>query len=209
MHAHLDLFCGASGDMLLGALVDAGLPLEELQRSVAALGLDGVTLSAARVSKLGIAAAQVTVNAPAEHHHRHLPDIERIITGSALSEPVRNRAVAVFRTLARAEAAVHGVPVDAVHFHEVGAVDAMADVVGVTAGLDFLGVSTVSCRALPASHGTRPLRARPAAGARPRRAAPDGRRADRTPGCGRRDPDSHRRRHPPHGGHATGRRPRP
>ncbi|HEX7035268.1 MAG TPA: nickel pincer cofactor biosynthesis protein LarC [Pseudomonadales bacterium] len=154
MHAHVEPFCGASGDMLLGALVDAGVPLAALQQAIDALALPGLSLEAHRVNPRGIAATQVDVIAPHQHHHRHLSDIERIIGGSALSEPVKSRALEVFRVLARAEAAVHDVPVGAVHFHEVGALDAIADVVATVAGFAHLGVTTVSCRALPVSHGT-------------------------------------------------------
>ena len=154
MHAHLDPFCGASGDMLLGALVDAGVPIAQLQQSIDALGLDGLRLRSEPVSKRGIAATKVDVEAPEQHVHRHLRDIEQILAASALTESVKSRAVEVFRTLAEAEARVHGIAVNDVHFHEVGALDAIADVVGVVAGLQALGVSTLSCRALPVSHGT-------------------------------------------------------
>ena len=154
MHAHLDPFCGASGDMLLGALVDAGVPIAQLQQSIDALGLDDLRLRAGAVSKRGIAATKVDVDAPEQHVHRHLRDIEQILAASALTESVKGRAVEVFRTLAQAEARVHGIAVNDVHFHEVGALDAIADVVGVVAGLQALGVSTLSCRALPVSHGT-------------------------------------------------------
>jgi pyridinium-3,5-bisthiocarboxylic acid mononucleotide nickel chelatase len=154
VHAHLEPFCGASGDMLLGALVDAGVPLEVLQQAVDALDLPNVSLRAGRVDKLGIAATRVDVVAPHQHHHRHLPDIEAIIHGSALADAIKDRSVAVFRVLAQAEAAVHDVPVAAVHFHEVGALDAIADVVAALAGLAHFDVTTVSCRALPVSHGT-------------------------------------------------------
>jgi pyridinium-3,5-bisthiocarboxylic acid mononucleotide nickel chelatase len=154
VHAHLDLFCGASGDMLLGALVDAGVPLAVLQGTIEALGLEGLGLEAAKVDKLGISATQVSVRAPDTRTHRHLPDIERIIRASRVSDVVKERAIGVFRVLAEAEARVHDVPVDHVHFHEVGALDAIADVVGVVAGFDHLGISRISCRALPVSHGT-------------------------------------------------------
>jgi pyridinium-3,5-bisthiocarboxylic acid mononucleotide nickel chelatase len=154
VHAHLDLFCGASGDMLLGALLDAGMPLEELQRVIADLGLEGLRVDATKVDKLGIAAIQVDVQAPHSHVHRHLPDIEKIIAASSLRDSVKQRAVRVFQVLAEAEARVHDVPVDHVHFHEVGALDAIADVVGVVAGFEYLGIRSVSCRALPVSHGT-------------------------------------------------------
>ncbi len=154
MHAHLDLFCGASGDMLLGALVDAGVSIENLQQSIDALQLDGLRLRAEPVTKRGIAATKVDVEAPEQHVHRHLRDIEGILAASALTEIVRAKASDVFRTLAEAEARVHGIAVNEVHFHEVGALDAIADVVGVVAGLQVLGVSTLSCRALPVSYGT-------------------------------------------------------
>lgn len=140
--------------MLLGALVDAGVPLERIRRAIAALGLDQIELSAVKVQKMGISATKVSVHAPHEHVHRHLPDIERILGASGLDEPVRAPALATFRALAEAEAAVHGQPVEQVHFHEVGALDAIADVVGVMAGLACLGAASVSCRAIPLSHGT-------------------------------------------------------
>ncbi len=140
--------------MLLGALVDAGVPLDALQRPIDGLHLEGLTLTARRVDQLGIAATKVDVAAPHEHAHRHLPEIERIIGAGRLPEAVKSRAIDVFRALAEAEARVHDMPVAAVHFHEVGALDAIADVVGVVAGLDYLDVTTVSCRALPFSHGT-------------------------------------------------------
>jgi pyridinium-3,5-bisthiocarboxylic acid mononucleotide nickel chelatase len=154
VHAHIDLFCGASGDMLLGALVDAGVPLEALQSTIDALGLDGLGLEAAKVDELGLSATRVSVRAPETRTHRHLPDIERIIRASRLTDTVKDAAIRVFQVLAEAEARVHDVPVDHVHFHEVGALDAIADVVGVIAGFARLGVRSVSCRALPVSHGT-------------------------------------------------------
>jgi uncharacterized protein (TIGR00299 family) protein len=140
--------------MLLGALVDAGVPLDALTRAIDALELDGVSLEARRVDQHGIAATHVRVQARPEHHHRHLPDIEGIIAAARLPDEVKSRATEVFRTLAAAEAAVHDVPVEQVHFHEVGALDAIADVVGVVSGLHFLDVTSMSCRALPFSHGT-------------------------------------------------------
>ena len=154
MHAHLEPFCGASGDMLLGALVDAGVPLATLQQAVDALDVGGLRLTRRAVDQHGIAATKVDVEGTEDHHHRHLPDIERIIGAAALDEAVRDRAVAVFRALAEAEARVHDMPVEQVHFHEVGALDAIADVVATVAGLHHLGVTSLSCRAVPLSHGT-------------------------------------------------------
>jgi uncharacterized protein (TIGR00299 family) protein len=151
---HIDPVCGASGDMLLGALIDVGVPAATLQQRIDQLGLRGLLLHVERVQKRGIAAAKVHVLAPREHAHRHLPDIERILLASALPERVKATAQQVFRVLAHAEAKVHDVPVETVHFHEVGALDAIADVVGVVSGFCELQLDQVTCRALPVSHGT-------------------------------------------------------
>ncbi len=151
---HIDPVCGASGDMLLGALIDVGVPAATLQQRIDQLGLPGLLLHVERVQKRGIAAAKVHVLAPREHAHRHLPDIERILIASGLPERVKTTAQQVFRVLAHAEAKVHDVPLEAVHFHEVGALDAVADVVGVVAGFCELQVDEVTCRAIPVSHGT-------------------------------------------------------
>jgi uncharacterized protein (TIGR00299 family) protein len=154
MHVHVEPFCGASGDMLLGALVDAGVPLVTLQAAIDALAVGDLRLSRRAVDQHGIAATKVDVEGTDDHHHRHLPDIERIIDGADLDATVKARAVAVFRALAAAEARVHDMPVEQVHFHEVGALDAIADVVATVAGLHHLGATSVSCRAVPLSHGT-------------------------------------------------------
>ena len=140
--------------MLLGALVDAGVPLEALQSAVDALGVGELRLTRRAVDQHGIAATKVDVEGTDDHHHRHLPDIEHIIGAAPLDADIRDRAVAVFRALAEAEAKVHDMPVEQVHFHEVGALDAIADVVATVAGLHHLGVTALSCRAVPLSHGT-------------------------------------------------------
>jgi hypothetical protein len=150
---HLELFCGASGDMLLGALIDAGVPRGVIEAAIGALGLP-VALTVQSVVKRGIAATHVSVEAPHEHVHRHLPDIEAILGASRLDAAIAVRAKSVFRVLAEAEAAVHQIAVEAVHFHEVGALDAIADVVGVVAGFAHLAPERVYCRAWPMSHGT-------------------------------------------------------
>jgi uncharacterized protein (TIGR00299 family) protein len=152
--ALVDPICGASGDMLLGALVDAGVAVDTLKRAIDALGLDDVKITATRVRQRGIAATRVVVNAPHEHAHRHLPDIERILRSSRLEARIVQKAGDVFRRLAEAEARVHDIAIDEVHFHEVGALDAIADVVGVVAGFESLGIGALYCRALPVSHGT-------------------------------------------------------
>ncbi|MCI0339792.1 MAG: nickel pincer cofactor biosynthesis protein LarC [Planctomycetales bacterium] len=152
---------GASGDMFLGALVDAGLPIEELRRDIASLGLPGLDLSSEGVTRGGLAATKVHVTVQgesADHHHSHehrtLPEIEGIIGKSPLPVPVREAARRVFRLLAEAEARVHRTTPEAVHFHEVGAWDAIADVVGTCAGLHRLGIATVRASPVATGRGT-------------------------------------------------------
>jgi pyridinium-3,5-bisthiocarboxylic acid mononucleotide nickel chelatase len=134
----LDLGSGVSGDMLLGALVGAGVPLTTLSAALEPLGLP-ITLRREDVRRGGLAAVRVHVDVPAEHQpHRTWADVRVLL--DRLPEPVRSSASGVFAALARAEATVHGVPADDVHFHEVGALDAVADVVGVCAGVAALGL---------------------------------------------------------------------
>ncbi len=139
---YLDCFSGVSGDMLLGALVELGVPVTELQQVAGAMGLDA-TVSAERVQRAGFAATLVRVVCSRQQHHRHLPEIEEIIRNARLDAAVAQRALAVFRRLAEAEATVHGRPIDEVHFHEVGAVDTLVDIVGVVHGIHRLGVDRV------------------------------------------------------------------
>lgn len=152
--AYIDCFAGASGDMLLGALIDAGWPLADLQAVAAALGLEGVTIRAERVVKHGLSGTQVHIDAPDAQPLRHPADLKRLIAGSGLPEAVTARALAVIDALAQVEARVHGIPVEDVHFHEVGAVDTLVDVVGVIAGLHALGIARVVAAPVPWSHGT-------------------------------------------------------
>jgi len=134
----LDLGSGVAGDMLLGALVGAGVPLTTLSAALEPLGLP-ITLHREDVRRAGLAAVRVHVDVPAgDQPHRTWADVRVLL--DRLPEPLRSSASGVFAALARAEATVHGVPVDAVHFHEVGALDAVADVVGVCAGVAALGL---------------------------------------------------------------------
>ncbi len=153
--AWFDCFSGASGDMILGALLDAGLSLDRLRDALAALRLSGYSLSAAKVSKQGLAATKfdVILAPDAPRPHRHLRHIREIIETAALPERVRDRAVRVFTRLAEAEALVHGTTVEKVHFHEVGAIDAIVDVVGACAALDALGVDRIVCSPIPVGSG--------------------------------------------------------
>ena len=141
--AYLDMFSGVSGDMLLGACLDAGVPLPELEEAVGLLGLDGIRLSAERVVRHGIAATRCVVEVPDQAGERGLADILDLIEDSGLSIPVRDRAGRVFEALAGAEAKVHDTTPDRVHFHEVGALDAIVDVVGGVWCLERLGVERV------------------------------------------------------------------
>src|SRR5581483_3961753 len=151
--AYLDCYSGISGDMALGALVDAGLPIEELRHAVGKLPIGGYELRAERVVSKGISGTRVTVEVTADQPHRHLADVVAAIDGAHVEAPVRDRAKAVFRRLAEAEAKVHGEAVDRVHFHEVGAVDALVDVVGTVWGLARLGVQRVYVAPLPTGGG--------------------------------------------------------
>ena len=137
---YFDCASGASGDMLLGAAIDLGLPLEALRAELGKLALTGYALEASRVSRSGLAATKVDVvtRAP-ETKHRHLRHIVEILDGSALEPAVKQKARALFERLAEAEAAVHGTTPDKVHFHEVGAVDSIVDIVGGVVALRWLG----------------------------------------------------------------------
>jgi pyridinium-3,5-bisthiocarboxylic acid mononucleotide nickel chelatase len=150
----LDLAAGASGDMLLGALVDAGVPLEVPAAAVAALPVEPVTLSLEAVTRHGLGATRVHVHAPTSDEHRTWADVRGILTGAALPAAVREGALAVFERLAVAEGRVHRVPADSVHFHEVGALDALADVVGVVAGFEHLALDRLTASPVALGSGS-------------------------------------------------------
>ncbi|MGB3201732.1 MAG: nickel pincer cofactor biosynthesis protein LarC [Nodosilinea sp.] len=180
--AYLDCPTGIAGDMCLAALVDAGVPLEYLQAQLTRLGLNGeFTLSVSPVQRQGLRALQAQVEVTdgshsphhsLEHHypdhlhaeglghHRHtahptrnLPAIEALITQANLPDRAQRWSLDVFRNLAGAEAAVHGIAIDQVHFHEVGATDAIIDIVGTCLGMDYLDLDTLICSPLPTGRG--------------------------------------------------------
>jgi uncharacterized protein (TIGR00299 family) protein len=153
MIAYLDCFSGISGDMLLGALVDVGLSLDDLRTDLARLPLSGYEVAADRVTRGGICGTLVRVTTTEEHAHRRLQDILQIIGGSDLPPEVGGPAEETFRRLAVAEARVHGKEVDEIEFHEVGAVDAIVDIVGAFAGLHRLRLTDVFASALPLGGG--------------------------------------------------------
>lgn len=155
--AYFDCFAGASGDMILGALVDAGLSVEVLRSELQKLNLTGYDLQAEPVVKKGIAATQVSIlvdSGHTPHHHRHLHDIEQIIDSSELDQRVKQNSIHIFRRMAAAEAKVHRTAIESVHFHEVGAVDAILDVVGSAVGLHQLGIEKVYCSPVHVGSGT-------------------------------------------------------
>lgn len=155
MIAYLDCFSGISGDMLLGALLDAGLDLEALRAGLASLPLAGYTLTAERVTDHSISGtrALVKLDTTVPQEHRHLADIEALIDAATLPERASERAKAIFRRLGEAEARIHNTSIDEVHFHEVGAVDSIVDIVGVAIGFELLGVEEMYCSELPLTSG--------------------------------------------------------
>lgn len=161
--AYFDCFSGISGDMTLGALVDAGVDPEAIRVAVAGMGLPG-ELTFETVRRAGMRATHAKVVAPHEHVHRHLHHIEALIDKAPITPRQAELARRIFRKLGEAEAAVHGIDVQKVHFHEVGAVDSIIDIVGAAVGLDLLGVDRVESSPIPpgrgfvkAAHGRMPL----------------------------------------------------
>ena len=171
-HLHVDCASGAAGDMMLGALIDLGVPIEVIGAALDAIGAGRDRLAVTRVVKHGVAAVDVKVDtrgelagarlhvhahgdhAHGDHAHYHHADIRRRITGAALTAGTRRRALDIFDRIARAEAKLHGKTVDDVVFHEVGAIDSVVDVVGTAAALDWLAPRSVSCTSVAMGHGT-------------------------------------------------------
>ncbi len=154
MLAYFDLYSGASGDMILGALLDAGLDIEALRTGLSSLPIGGYQFSFQPVMKGPIGATSFRVEVTGDQPHRHLADILDLIERSSLSDQVKERASAVFTTLGQAEARVHRVPLTEVHFHEVGAIDSIVDIVGTCLGLHLLGVTRIVCSPFPLARGS-------------------------------------------------------
>jgi uncharacterized protein (TIGR00299 family) protein len=178
---YFDCFSGISGDMVLGALIDAGLPIQDLRRALGSLTMAGCDVSAQRVLRAGLSATKFVVHESHEspvhhtpgavhdhdhdhplhhpghghqHPHRSLPEIFALIDRSALSHAGRERAKGLFRRLAEAEAAIHQMPVEAVHLHEVGALDSIIDIVGAVFALEWAGADRIVCSPLNVGGGT-------------------------------------------------------
>ncbi len=150
---YFDAFSGISGDMTVGALLDAGASWDELQTTLHSLNLPA-DFRLEKTKRRGIAASKFYVDAQEEKKHRHLPHIEKIILAGELSETSKSKALKVFTKLAEAEAKSHAVPMEKVHFHEVGAVDSICDIVGACVALDLLGVEQIHCSKINVGSGT-------------------------------------------------------
>jgi uncharacterized protein (TIGR00299 family) protein len=152
---YLDCYAGISGDMTVAALLDLGVPLEHLRTELAKLELPAGSyeISTKNTERRHMAALKFDVAVHDHHTHRHYADISTLIAGSSLPEPVKERAQKIFRRLAEAEAKVHGVAVEEVHFHEVGAVDSIVDIVGAAICLEYLEVDQIYVSALPLGSG--------------------------------------------------------
>jgi hypothetical protein len=151
---HLDCFSGVAGNMLLGALLELGVPPRAVRSALTALGVGPIRLSSSRVERGALDARYVSFAGRARTaRQRHWKEIRALLRRARLAPRVRDRSVEVFERIARAESRIHGVPIERIHFHEVGAVDALGDVVGVCAAVEELGVSRISCSPLPLSRG--------------------------------------------------------
>jgi pyridinium-3,5-bisthiocarboxylic acid mononucleotide nickel chelatase len=162
--AYLDGSSGISGDMFLGALLDAGVDAERLRAELAKLGLEDYEFKLGRAMRCGIAGNRVEIAVSGAQPHRHLHHIEEVITKTALSDAVKSKALAAFRKIAEAEGKLHDKPPEKIHFHEVGAVDAILDIVGTCLGFEMLGVEEFICSPLnlgsgrvQAAHGSLPV----------------------------------------------------
>src|SRR5260370_28517362 len=151
---YFDCFSGISGDMTLGALVDAGFDLALLRSGLEGLQIPSWTISAEEVWKNGMSATFVRVTTEDQTKHRSLSAILEMFDKSQLSDAVRKNAAAIFRKLGEAEASVHDVPLEKIHFHEVGAVDAILDIVGACVGFAALGIEKFACSPLNVGGGT-------------------------------------------------------
>lgn len=151
---YFDCFCGAAGDMILAGLIAAGADRDEVRCRLNGLNVGGYELSIENVKKQGFAAVKVDVHIERDQSHRHLHHICAIIDGSMLSASVKDMATRIFTRLAEAEARVHGSTIEKVHFHEVGAVDAIVDIVGTAIAIELLAPDRIIASAVPVGSGT-------------------------------------------------------
>lgn len=162
---YFDCFSGISGDMTLGALLDVGLSVSQLQKEIDKLGINGLKITAQKTQKLGITGTNVVIEFPEDKQpHRNLNNISQLINKSTLKDKVKKNSIKIFELLAQAEGLIHGKPPEKVHFHEVGALDSLADIVGSAVALDLLNIDKIISSPLPfnrgyvkAAHGLLPL----------------------------------------------------
>lgn len=152
--AYLDCFSGISGDMFIGALIDAGLPLEELRKVLQSLPLEGYSLEVTREERNHLFGTRFKVKVTRDPQpHRRFSDIRDLIRAGDLSPSVRDKSIAIFESIALEEGKIHGCSVEEVHFHEVGAVDSIVDIVGSVLGMEYLGIGTACASSLPLGSG--------------------------------------------------------
>ena len=151
--AYFDCFSGISGDMLIGALLDAGLDFQLLEQEIARLGLPNVQIRSSKIVKQNIASTKFDVIYEDQHHHRHLRHLNEMVENTGIDPEIQAKAKQVFLKIAEAEAKIHHMPVEKVHFHEVGAVDTIVDVVGALVGFRLLGIERVYCSRLNVGSG--------------------------------------------------------
>ena len=153
--AYFDCLSGISGDMTLGALIDLGVPATTVESAIRSMGLPDISISADVVKKSGFRAIRVRIDHPPEHAHRHLHQIIEMIDGSReITSAAKQIAGKIFGCVAEAEAKVHGTTIEKVHFHEVGAIDSIADIVGTAVALDELGIETIAASPIPTGTGS-------------------------------------------------------
>lgn len=151
--AYLDCFSGISGDMLLGALLHSGLETGYLKKELEKLQLPGLEFSVASHKDCSISGCKVSIDQSKRQDLRTLPTINKLLEESGLSSTVISRSLKIFNLLGRAEAKVHGIELNKVHFHEVGALDTIVDIVGAAIGFEHLGIGRIVCSPLPSGHG--------------------------------------------------------
>jgi uncharacterized protein (TIGR00299 family) protein len=151
--AYFDCFSGIAGDMILGALIDAGLNVTDLKKELQKLNISGYKIQTKKITYNNIVGTDVSIDIKETHVHRHLSDINHIIEKSKLDVDIKKLSKQIFLNLAKAESKVHNINIDEVHFHEVGAVDAIIDIVGSVIGLKKLKITKIYCSPLPMGKG--------------------------------------------------------
>ena len=151
--AYFDCFSGVSGDMILGALIDAGLDFHQLKLELGKLKISGYTLKTEKTKRKGLSGTTFTVNTEGDHVERHLRDIEEIIDRSDLGDDIKASSKAIFNELAHVEAKIHNSDPEKVHFHEIGGLDSIIDIVGAIIGIKLLGIEAVYTSKIPVGTG--------------------------------------------------------